>query len=100
MKLLQPGKPAIAIWLGRHPSARRRPRISMLTKPTDRDSSATLRSGARTPPTVIAAPFDHRSALAGRVPRQRRVQNMPQFQPAFSCKSGPAMVAPKACRVW
>ena len=28
------------------------------------------------------------------------VQNMPQFQQAFSCKLGDAMVAPKACRVW
>jgi putative endopeptidase len=28
------------------------------------------------------------------------VQNMPQFQQAYSCKLGDAMVAPKACRVW
>jgi putative endopeptidase len=28
------------------------------------------------------------------------VQNMPQFQQAFSCGLGDAMVAPKACRVW
>jgi predicted metalloendopeptidase len=28
------------------------------------------------------------------------VQNLPQFQQAFSCKLGDAMVAPKACRVW
>lgn len=28
------------------------------------------------------------------------VQNMPEFQKAFGCKVGQAMVAPKACRVW
>jgi len=26
--------------------------------------------------------------------------NMPQFQKAFSCKAGQAMVKPKQCRVW
>ena len=28
------------------------------------------------------------------------VQNMPEFQQAFSCKPGQAMVSEKACRVW
>ena len=28
------------------------------------------------------------------------LQNMPEFQNAFSCKVGDPMVSPKACRVW
>ncbi len=28
------------------------------------------------------------------------VQNMPEFQKAFSCKAGAAMVSPNACHVW
>ena len=28
------------------------------------------------------------------------VSNMPEFQKAFACKAGDAMVRPNACRVW
>jgi len=28
------------------------------------------------------------------------VKNMPEFQKAFSCKAGAAMVKANACRVW
>jgi len=28
------------------------------------------------------------------------LQNMPEFQKAFSCKLGDPMVSPKPCRVW
>jgi len=28
------------------------------------------------------------------------VENMPEFQKAFGCKSGQAMVSQNACRVW
>jgi len=28
------------------------------------------------------------------------VENMPEFQKAFSCKAGQAMVRENACRVW
>jgi hypothetical protein len=28
------------------------------------------------------------------------VQNMPEFQEAFSCKAGDAMVSAQPCRVW
>ena len=28
------------------------------------------------------------------------VQNMPEFQKAFSCKAGQAMAKPNVCRVW
>ena len=28
------------------------------------------------------------------------LQNMPEFQKAFSCKAGQPMVSPNACRVW
>ena len=28
------------------------------------------------------------------------VQNMPEFQKAFSCKAGQPMVSAQACRVW
>jgi len=28
------------------------------------------------------------------------VQNMPEFQKAFSCKAGEPMTPPNSCRVW
>ena len=68
----------------------------------DRRGEGDWRLGHPIPSRSGAAATRHQPAPAAQIPLQRDTENMPEFQKAFGCKSGDAMVraADQRCKLW